>query len=161
MESLIPSKVFFTFGKGSAKMELEAFELALREAKIERFNLVTVSSIVPPNCKVISKEEGLSRMKAGQIAFVVLSRIDSKKVDQTISASVGAAIPKKGYGYLSEYNAAEAIDLAKKKAERLAEHMLSTTKAEKVNDVSVTSISSSIKVKKGMWACAVAAAVLL
>ncbi len=161
MESIIPSKVFFTSGKGNAEMELEAFELALREARIERFNLVSVSSIVPPNCKIISRDEGLSAMKSGQVVFIVLSRIDSRKAGQTISASVGAAIPEEGYGYLSEYSAAEAEGTAGTKAEKLAEHMLSTTKAEQARNISVSSFTSSIKVEKGMWACAVAAAVLL
>ncbi len=161
MVSIIPSRVFFTSGKGTAKMKLEAFELALREARIERFNLVPVSSIVPPHCKIISIEEGLSLMKPGQVVFLVLSRIDSSKAGQTISASVGAAIPKEGYGYLSEYANAEPISTASKKAEELAEHMLSTTKAEHASNITTSSISSSVKVKKGMWSCAVAAAVLL
>ena len=59
--SLVPSKVFFVKGHGFHKNKLAAFEEALREAGIERFNLVTVSSILPPYCIEIPKEKGLKQ----------------------------------------------------------------------------------------------------
>ena len=43
--SLIPKRVFFTSGVGVADDSLLSFEYALRDAKIEKFNLVSVSSI--------------------------------------------------------------------------------------------------------------------
>jgi len=42
---MVPKYVFFTKGVGCSKEELASFELALRDAGIERFNLVTVSSV--------------------------------------------------------------------------------------------------------------------
>ena len=62
---MIPNKIFFTKGMGRHKERLASFELALRDAGIEKYNLVTVSSIFPPNCKTISKDEGLKYLKAG------------------------------------------------------------------------------------------------
>ena len=56
---MIPKKLFFTKGVGVHKDRLTSFELALREAGVEKCNLVSVSSILPPNCKIIPKEEGL------------------------------------------------------------------------------------------------------
>ena len=55
---MVPKKVFFTKGVGHHKHELQSFELALRNAGIEKSNLVSVSSIVPPNCKIITREKG-------------------------------------------------------------------------------------------------------
>ena len=55
--SLVPKKVFFTSGVGMADDPLLSFEYALRDAKIERFNLVSVSSIAPPNIKIIDIEK--------------------------------------------------------------------------------------------------------
>ena len=55
---LVPKKMFFTKGVGSHKHELRSFELALRDAGIEKCNIVHVSSIFPPNCELISKNEG-------------------------------------------------------------------------------------------------------
>ncbi|MGL4650321.1 MAG: pyruvoyl-dependent arginine decarboxylase, partial [Caldilineaceae bacterium] len=49
---LIPRKLFLTRGVGVHKEKLTSFEMALREAGIAHFNLVRVSSIFPPNCKI-------------------------------------------------------------------------------------------------------------
>ena len=56
---MVATKLFFTKGVGVSKDKLASFELALRNAGIEKFNLVYVSSILPPQCKIVSKEEGL------------------------------------------------------------------------------------------------------
>ena len=54
--SLVPKKVFFVKGKGFHKIKLAAFEQALRDAGIEKYNLVKVSSILPPYCIEINDE---------------------------------------------------------------------------------------------------------
>ena len=69
----VPSKMFFTKGVGRHKDYLQSFELALRDAKIEKCNLVTVSSIYPPGCKRIPTEEGLKLLQPGQITFAVMA----------------------------------------------------------------------------------------
>ncbi|MGH2581963.1 MAG: pyruvoyl-dependent arginine decarboxylase, partial [Anaerolineales bacterium] len=48
---MIPNRIFFTKGVGVHKDRLASFEAALRDAKIEKFNLVYVSSIFPPGCR--------------------------------------------------------------------------------------------------------------
>ena len=53
VKNMVPKKIFFTKGVGRHKHELQSFELALRNASIEKCNLVKVSSIVPPGCKII------------------------------------------------------------------------------------------------------------
>ena len=63
----VPSRLFFTKGVGRHKEYLQSFELALRDAKIEKCNLVTVSSIFPPGCKRIPTEVGLKDLQPGQI----------------------------------------------------------------------------------------------
>ncbi len=130
MEGLVAKKIFFTKGIGRANTHLGAFEAALKNAGIAKFNLVKVSSIIPPNCEVITKEEGLQLINAGEITFVVLSRIDSDEPNRLIAASVGLAIPKEKshYGYLSEYEAfGETDEIAGEKAEDLAASMLAET----------------------------------
>ncbi len=57
MDMVVPSKVFFTKGVGIHKDKLASFELALRKAGIEKFNLVYVSSIFPPHAEIISCED--------------------------------------------------------------------------------------------------------
>ena len=53
----LPKEMFFTTGIGHHKDKLTSFELALRDAGIAQFNIVLVSSIFPPHCKIISREK--------------------------------------------------------------------------------------------------------
>ena len=53
--SFVPKGMFLTKGVGRHREELHSFELALREAGIEKCNLVQVSSILPPGCPFIGK----------------------------------------------------------------------------------------------------------
>jgi arginine decarboxylase len=123
--SLIPKKVFLTKGVGKHKEKLSSFELALRSARIERFNLVNVSSIFPPGCKHITKSAGLKYLEDGQIVFTVMSRNSTNEPNRLISASVGLAIPmdKSHYGYLSEHY---AFGQTEKKAGDYAEDLAAT-----------------------------------
>ena len=67
MHNLVFDNLFLTKGIGTHKEKLASFEMALRKAGIAQFNLVQVSSIIPPGCKIISRAEGIRRLKPGQI----------------------------------------------------------------------------------------------
>ncbi|MGV8176866.1 MAG: pyruvoyl-dependent arginine decarboxylase [Candidatus Bilamarchaeaceae archaeon] len=128
--SFVPKEVFFTNGVGKAKDQLSSFEMALRDAGISQFNLVTVSSILPPNCKIVPKADGLKKLAPGQIIFCVMARIASNEPNRLVSASVGSAIPadSNDYGYLSEHHAfGETGEKAGDFAEDLAAQMLAST----------------------------------
>ena len=130
MEEMVPKKVFFTKGVGKHKHELQSFELALRDAGIEKCNLVNVSSIVPPNCTIVSKEIGISKLGTGQITYCVISRNKTKEPNRLIGASVGVALPseKNSYGYISEHHSfGEVNRKLADHAEDLAASMLATT----------------------------------
>jgi arginine decarboxylase len=103
---MVPKKVFFTKGVGVAKHELQSFELALRDAGIEKCNLVNVSSIVPPSCEIVPKNKGIPLLKIGGITHCVLSRNATKEPNRLVGAAIGVAVPKnkKSYGYISEHH---------------------------------------------------------
>lgn len=127
---LVPRKLFFTKGVGSHKFELRSFELALRDAGIEKCNLVQVSSILPPGCQIISRNEGLKELIPGMLTFCVMARCSSNEPHRLIAASIGAAIPAdpNAYGYLSEHHAyGESEKIAGDHAEDLAAAMLAST----------------------------------
>ena len=127
---MIPTKVFLTKGVGVHKDKLASFELALRDAGIEKCNLVYVSSIFPPKAKIISKEKGVSELNAGQITFCVMARTETNEPNRLVSASIGLAIPSdnNNYGYLSEHHTfGEKGDVSGEYAEDLAATMLATT----------------------------------
>jgi arginine decarboxylase len=126
----IPKNIFLTKGTGVHSERLASFELALRSAGIASFNLISVSSILPPHCEIIDSGKGVSMLQPGQVVPVVLSRSDSDKADTLIGSGVGVAIPRNrnDYGYLSEHH---AIDMGKQQVEDyvedLAAEMLATT----------------------------------
>ncbi len=180
MDPWVPRKLFFTKGVGTHKEELRSFELALRDAGIEKCNLVTVSSILPPRCKIISRTAGLKEVVAGGITFCVLAKCSSNEPRRLISASIGCAIPseKSAYGYLSEHHAyGQTEKEAGDYAEDLAAAMLASTlgiefdeakgwderkEIYRISDkiVRTTNITQSSIVKNG-WATVIAAAVFL
>ncbi len=125
----VPAKIFLTKGVGKHKEKLTSFEMALRNANIASFNLVSVSSIYPPGCKLIPVSAGLKEMQAGQIAHAVISKNATCEPNRQIAASIGVAIPadKEMYGYLSEHHSyGETAELAGEYAEDLAAEMLAT-----------------------------------
>lgn len=179
---MIPTKLFLTKGAGIHKDRLASFELALRNSGIEKCNLVYVSSIIPPNCKIIQKEEGLMLLKPGQITFCVIARLESNEPNRLLSAAIGVAVPKNGehYGYLSEHHAfGETAHKSGEYAEDLAATMLATTLGVEFNSdtaweereqiykasghiFKTTNITQSAEANKdGLWTTVIAVAVLL
>jgi arginine decarboxylase len=129
-EMLVPKAIFFTNGVGVHKDRLSSFELALRDAGIEKANLVTVSSIFPPHCKELSRKEGEKLIKPGQIVHCVMARQDTNEPNRLVAASIGVARPADPamYGYLSEHHSyGETAKKAGEYAEDLAATMLATT----------------------------------
>lgn len=126
----VPKELFLTKGVGFHRQKLASFEEALRDARIARFNLVTVSSIIPPACRIITREKGLDKLQSGEIVYVVMSRNASAEGRRLLAASVGVAVPRdrKTFGYLSEYHSfGEKEEKAGDTAEDLAASMLATT----------------------------------
>jgi len=179
---MIPKYMFLTKGVGSHKEHLASFELALRSAGIHRCNIVNVSSIIPPGCKLISKENGLKRLQPGEITFAVLSKNSVKEPQRLIAASVGVAIPsnKDSYGYLSEHHSfGQSAEAAGDYAEDLAATMLATTMgipfdSDKAWDekkqifktsgmiIKTSNVTQSAKGEKsGQWTTVLAAAVFI
>lgn len=182
MNALIPSKIFLTKGKGQHKEKLASLELALRDAKIAPYNLVKISSIFPPGCKHISRDEGLKHLKHGQILFLVMSENSTDEAHRLVSASIGLAIPNNPsrYGYLSEHHAfGQNEKEAGRYAEDLATYMLATTLGKdydtshiwdedkhiyKITDniiVKTRNITQTANGKQGMWTTVLAAAVCI
>jgi arginine decarboxylase len=182
MENLVPQKMFFTKGVGKHSEHLESFEMALRDAGIAEYNLVTVSSIFPPNCKRISKEEGKKYLKPGQVVFCVMARNATNEPNRLIAASIGLAQPSDNnqHGYLSEHHSCgETEEKAGEYAEDLAATMLASTlglqfdpnaawdEREQIYKSSgkifkTTNITQSAEGdKNGLWTTVVAAAIFI
>jgi arginine decarboxylase len=152
----------------------------LRDADIEQQNLVSVSSILPPHCKLIAREEGAATMRPGEITFSVLAREEVNEPGRLIAASIGVARPADPgmYGYIAEHHGfgMTAVESGEY-TEDLAATMLATTlgiefdpeaawnERKKVYEYSQLIVESrSVTAaaagdENGLWTCAVAAAV--
>lgn len=122
MYPLVAKRMFFTKGVGKHRNNLQSFEIALRDAGIAQYNLVKVSSIFPPNCKIVSRSIGLASMVPGQIAFVVLAETRTSEPNRLVSAGIGLAVPASGdrFGYISEHH---DYGMTEKKTADLVEDM--------------------------------------
>jgi arginine decarboxylase len=96
---MILKEFFVTSGKAiSPVSELNAFDLALKNAGIAQCNLVSVSSILPPNCV----ERKRKKLPIGWITFAVMARMDGDE-GTTIGAGIAWAWEKdKKYGIVAE-----------------------------------------------------------
>lgn len=137
---ILPSKVFFVTGAGQHTEQLASFELALRNAGIERYNLVSVSSILPKDCAVLPAEEGLKELHShpdGSILHVVMARCQVNEQCRLASAAIGLAYPKdkSHYGYLSEvHEPGMELFETKEYAEDLAVWMLVTCQGVQIEE---------------------------
>jgi arginine decarboxylase len=122
MVPIVPKRMFFTRGVGKHRYKLQSFEVALRDAGIAPLNLVKVSSILPPGCKIVPRRTGARDLVSGQITYCVLADSATNEPNRLVSAGVGLAIPAKGehYGYISEYH---GFGMTERKTADLVEDM--------------------------------------
>lgn len=181
MQSWVPTKVFLTKGVGRHKYQLKSFEEALRQAGVAQQNLVQVSSILPPKCRIVSRERGLARLTPGEICYCVMARADTEEHGRLVASAVGIAVPKDEtkWGYLSEVhghgmNQSEAADMS----EDLAAGMLGTTLGLEVDPnkawsekeqvykssgliIRTSNITQAARGQKDLWTTTVAIAMFL
>lgn len=174
--------MFFTRGTGKHRESLQSFEEALRDAGIAGLNLVRVSSIFPPNCKILSRARGLELLTAGQIVFCVMAECRTNEPNRLAGAGIGLAIPadKSKHGYIAEHHGfgmkqRVCIDYV----EDMAATMLATTQGIDLDPDKaynerkeiyqakglVVRTRAAVQTvegdKNGLWTTAVAAAVLI
>jgi len=181
-KDMVPKRVFLTKGVGKHKERLTSFELALRDAGIASQNLVRVSSIFPPNCKVVPRALGLKRLYHGEVVFAVVAENSTREPHRLLASSIGLAIPadRTTYGYLSEHHSFGEDDRrAGDYAEELAAEMLATTlnvefdpdkswdekkEVYRLSNKIVRTMNitqSAVGDKRGLWTTVIAAAIFL
>lgn len=87
-------KVFYTMGKGcgNAETELNAFDRALLVSGIANYNLIEVSSILPPNAEFALK---VSYREGSLLPVAIAKRIcEPTEKRTTIAAAVAVGIPE-------------------------------------------------------------------
>jgi arginine decarboxylase len=180
--NMVPKRIFLTKGVGKHKERLTSFELALRDAGIAAQNLVRVSSIFPPHCKLISRKEGVKYLYPGEVTFAVVAENSTHEPHRLLASSIGLAMPadRSTYGYLSEHHSfGETDEQAGEYAEELAAEMLATTlnvefdpdkswdEKKEIYRISnkivrtTNATQSGVGDKRGLWTTVIASAILI
>ena len=179
---MVPRQMFFTKGVGKHRHELESFEAALRHGGLAPFNLVRVSSILPPGCRIVSRPRGFKQLEAGEIVYCVIAQSQTNEPSRLVCAGIGLAQPADNaqYGYISEHH---GYGLTERKCadlvEDMAASMLATTQGieldpDKAYDerreiyrakglvVSTRAVAQTAEGdKNGLWTTVIAAAVFI
>ncbi len=96
----IPNKYALVVGAGEGRSELTAFDAALYDAGVGNYNLVKMSSIMPPGAKPSQLHDDLP---PGSLLPVAYGAITSAVPGETISAAVAAGITGTTYGVIMEH----------------------------------------------------------
>jgi arginine decarboxylase len=86
----LPNRYALVAGAGDCESALNAFDRALQAAEGGQFNLVKVTSILPPAASVGSHQA----IPPGSIVFAAMGTLTSHQVGMRIASAVAVGIPK-------------------------------------------------------------------
>jgi arginine decarboxylase len=151
----MPRQFFVTSGRACSPIsELNAFDQALKNARIAQCNLVSVSSVLPKGCK---QTEHVT-IPVGTITYAVIARMDGQE-GENIGAAISWTFDKKEkYGIVAEthgYMEKEALlELAEWKIKEMAK--IREIKNEKINNKIQT-----LRIPMDNYGCVIVALVFL
>lgn len=91
-------------GVGSGRTILSAFDSALKDAGVYNYNLITLSSIVPPGSKVVKIRRYKTPLNEyGHKLYVVKAEYRSEEVGKFIAAGIGWYQLEDGRGIFVEH----------------------------------------------------------
>lgn len=129
-------KIYIVSATGEGRTEISAFDNALHNAGIANYNLITLSSIIPPNTEVeIVDKLTWNDKEFGDRLYCVMARQITSVFGEFASAGIGWAQNKKdGRGLFVEHHA-ESHDTVKK----LIENSLNDMKKYRATEFQYTS----------------------
>ncbi len=81
----VPLKFYVTKGKGESNagskglpFETGSYDAALNDASIENCNVVKYTSVVPTDCKQISKKDGVAMQQWGEVLEAIMAQRNGK-----------------------------------------------------------------------------------
>jgi arginine decarboxylase len=127
-------EVILTVGKGEANSYLTAFDAALINAGIANFNLIKVSSIVPPNSKItilskknINNSTSLNSLPYGTLLPTVYTYSVSSVPGEKLVAAIGVAKIKddlNNWGIIMEKSGVGEEELFRNEVKNMLEEAL-------------------------------------
>ncbi len=136
----LPEHYFPFAATATAKSELVAFDRALAQSGISDYNLVKVSSIIPPNAT-----EKRPDLPKGSLLPVAYGAITSREKGVIISAAVSVGIPEdpNEVGVIMEFSGYIPQEDAERIARAMAEEAL-TLRGLKIGSIKVYSAGTLV-----------------
>ena len=111
--------VHISSGIGVGKTTLSAFDAALKDAGIYNFNLITLSSVIPPKTVIKFSKFKSKAEDWGNKLYVVSAEVRSRQSGMYIGAGLGWYQMKDGRGVFVEHEAiAETIEAVESNLEK-------------------------------------------
>lgn len=141
----IPKDYFVTAGHGDTDIgpgddpwETGSYDLALMEAGIENFNVMTYSSVLPPQAREIPIEEARKFFNHGAVVETIMASVNGVKGNVLCSGVGRIYVRRKSDGvviggFAAEYEKVHKTDIKVKDAEKMAEEMLHISLMGEVN----------------------------
>ena len=82
-------RIHLSSGIGSGPTELAAFDAALSDAGVANFNLLCLSSVIPPHAQIVRERHQASPDDYGRRLYVVLSQMRESTPGRTAHAGIG------------------------------------------------------------------------
>lgn len=131
----IPYEYFLTKGKGESDAgskflpyETSSYDAALTDAGIQNCNIIEYTSVMPTECKQITKEEGLKRLQWGEVLECIKAQANGERGTNLSVAVMVTTIhdPKGKYlgGFACEYSGSETREQIEKSLEKSIDGMI-------------------------------------
>ena len=105
-------------------LERVALQHAMREAGVADCNLLKVSSVIAPGCRIIPESEGRRLLRPGNMVYAVIATAQTDEPHQRVTTALAWAKPEKPGvpGYVAELEE----EMAKGKSEETATQQVAT-----------------------------------
>lgn len=123
-------------GSGEGITTLNALDQALLNAGVGNFNLLRVTSILPPRCQYIESIQAVS-IPFGSFVPCAYASLTSQSKGERISSAVACAIPQKSTvpGVIMECSDFTEERLLKERVVQMAEEALEKVRGEKIQKI--------------------------
>lgn len=98
-------KIYIAAGYGTGKTTLSAYDAALNNAGVANYNLIYLSSIIPPETDIVRKRKILTPVEHfGDRLYAVVAEHRSQEVGKFIAAGIGWYQLEDGRGFFVEHH---------------------------------------------------------
>jgi arginine decarboxylase len=107
--------IYLNAGRGRGPTPLAAFDAALRDAGVANYNLLCLSSVIPPGSQIVHCRYDPPDDEYGHRLYVVMARADEQIVTRTAWAALGwTQDPGDGRGLFVELHGSDREDVERR-----------------------------------------------